>query len=219
MTAAAASYIAPSVAALALLFTVATFWWLQLRRGDLRAIEPETYSGFVGDSSFRLRLALTLTNTGAKDIPVVDLRLKIDGEERTAPSQTFRSTVRPLPNGEDIADVAHPFTVPGRETTVKIVEFGSSDWAPLGDALDCTIEARTEKPEWTSILQTRIELPDEDDARRRYLAHHRTAARGTGKPASNEGLRDDGVVCPACGALGPPGSFDEVCAECGQPSR
>lgn len=50
------------VAVLALLFTVASFWWLYARRGSLEVGQPGAYA-FA--SKVRLRLPLAFYNTGA----------------------------------------------------------------------------------------------------------------------------------------------------------
>jgi len=103
---------AVTVAALALLFTVASFWWIQVRRGRLVSYEPQTYSGYIMGGGFRLRLPLTIYNTGATTLVVIDLRLSFVEQDVTAPVITFRRSVKAMTG--DVEDYAHPFAVPGR---------------------------------------------------------------------------------------------------------
>ena len=60
------------VAVLALLFTVASFWWLYARRGLLEVGKPGAYA-FA--SNVRLRLPLAFYNTGARSLIVTDVQV------------------------------------------------------------------------------------------------------------------------------------------------
>ena len=55
------------VAVLALLFTVASFWWLNARRGSLQVGQPGAYA-FANKP--RLRLPTAFYNTGARALIV-----------------------------------------------------------------------------------------------------------------------------------------------------
>jgi hypothetical protein len=57
------------VAGCTLLFTVASFWWLNARRGRLESFEPHTYAAAVTPDKVRIRLPLVLYNT--RVIPIV----------------------------------------------------------------------------------------------------------------------------------------------------
>ncbi|MHA5055071.1 hypothetical protein, partial [Streptomyces sp. SD15] len=59
----------------ALLFTIASFWWLNARQGCLRSWEPHSFAAIASGSVVRLRLPLVVHNTGVKPIVVQDLRL------------------------------------------------------------------------------------------------------------------------------------------------
>jgi len=43
------------ISACALLFTVASFWWLNARRGRLESFEPHTYAAAVNPEQVRIR--------------------------------------------------------------------------------------------------------------------------------------------------------------------
>src|SRR5215211_5435209 len=50
------------VGACALVFTVASFWWLNARQGRLKSWEPLTFSGSVTYSPSRIRFPVVLYN-------------------------------------------------------------------------------------------------------------------------------------------------------------
>jgi hypothetical protein len=114
------------ISVLALVFTVASFWWLYARAGWLEAAAPRAY-GFT--SRVRLRLPLAFFNTGAKALIVSDLRLLLDDSEwEPLPWIITRRTMRAE---HDDHALATPFSVPGRGTEEVIAEFGHDrGWAP-----------------------------------------------------------------------------------------
>lgn len=61
------------VAAAALAFTIASFWWLNVRKGRLRVIAPHQAGIYPGQALFRLRLPLLLQSTGAQTFVVSDM--------------------------------------------------------------------------------------------------------------------------------------------------
>src|SRR5690242_3321063 len=95
----------------ALLFTVASFWWIWLRRGRLVVAAPQAYASAVTASQLRIRFPLVIYNTGARAIIVENLRFVIEGYELGWIST--RRTIRPMP--DDVLDFAAPFPVAGRE--------------------------------------------------------------------------------------------------------
>ena len=68
-----------SIAILALAFTIASFWWIQVRTGRLLSYKPRTYAGSYGAGGKTILLfPLVLHNTGPAPIVVVDFRLTLD---------------------------------------------------------------------------------------------------------------------------------------------
>jgi hypothetical protein len=163
------------VAALALLFTVASFWWIQVRRGRVVSYEPQTYSGYIMSGGFRVRLPLTIYNTGARTLVVVDLRLSFVDQDVTVPVITFRRTVKPTTG--DLEDFAHPFAVPGRSAVSRFVEFGTKHWAPNPDTrYRLRVEARTgDDGEWSKLLEFELSSPEKEKAGV-YIAYRRDPA-------------------------------------------
>src|SRR5919199_554356 len=71
------------VAVMALLFTVASFWWLYVRRGSLIVGRPGTYA--YAPRPVRLRLPLAFYNTGASALIVSDLQAVAIAEPARSP--------------------------------------------------------------------------------------------------------------------------------------
>lgn len=161
---AAAMSAALVVSALALAFTIGSFWWLQARKGRLVSYEPQTYASHIGQDRFRLRLPLTIYNTGARSIVVTDLRVVFVDAGVAVPVITFRHTLRPEP--DDVSDYAHPFPVPGRQAVSRFVEFGRQDWAPAIDTryrLRLTVRSGGSL-DWSELTSFDLTTPDVDTA-------------------------------------------------------
>lgn len=162
-----------SVIALAALgFTVASFWWLQARRGTLRTYVPQVYAAAITpERRCRLRFPLTFYNDGAAAQAITDMRVVVVGDvEHALPMITFRRTLKPL--SDDVDDFAHTFPVLGRQAVSRIVEFGSDEWAPpVASSIRVRLEVREgHSDSWSSLTEFPLVTPDEEKARA-YLAH------------------------------------------------
>ncbi|MCB0994930.1 MAG: hypothetical protein KDB21_07550 [Acidimicrobiales bacterium] len=139
------------VPVLALVFTVASFWWIWLRRGRLRVSPPRAFASVTTQALVRIRFALVIHNTGAAPIVIDDLRMRIDGHDLRWIST--RRTLRPDEN--DREDWAKPIAVAGRVAREVIVEFGESDlhWIPEpGQSYPAVIERLT-RGKWRSVVE------------------------------------------------------------------
>jgi hypothetical protein len=138
------------VAALALAFTLASFWWLNARRGSLEVARPAAYA-FA--SKVRLRLPLVFYNTGAKALIVTNLQVVVDDPTREPLHWiTTRASLRP--HEKDGMAYSTPFAVPGRGTRELIAEFGSVlSWSPERRSKHrLTIEAQLHPDtEWVAL--------------------------------------------------------------------
>lgn len=107
----------------ALFFTVGSFWWLNARSGGLHLTEVRIFSCYVRSDRSALRVPITIYNSGARPLVVVDLRMSMasDGLSATAPTRTYRKTIKP--DADDVEDFPHPYVVPGRSVVTKFVEF------------------------------------------------------------------------------------------------
>lgn len=113
---------------LALVFTVASFWWLNARRGSLQLARPGAY---VFADKVRLRLPLAFYNTGAVALVVSDLRVLVDTDDARDPLPWIAILPNMRPSGDEARDFATPFAVPGRGTRELVAEFGDGQgWLP-----------------------------------------------------------------------------------------
>jgi hypothetical protein len=168
------AYAAVGVAVVALLFTVASFWWLYARRGSVTATRPLAYA-FVGQGKLRLRLPFAFVNDGASALVVVDLRVVLDDEpgQRELRWKTTRDRLRPEPDDGFAFPV--PFSIMGRSTREVIVEFGPEDdldWSPpagVGQHLRLQGQIHPDS-EWIDLVAFEWFAPPED-RRTAYIAH------------------------------------------------
>ncbi|MFC9075747.1 hypothetical protein ACFTY7_01580 [Streptomyces sp. NPDC057062] len=112
------------VSVCALIFTVASFWWINARQGHLKSWEPHSFAAIVHCSKARLRLPLVLHNSGAKPIVVQDLRLSFPDEPAShLPLLWISSPSRLQPGPEDEPTFPAGFAVAGREAQQLFIEF------------------------------------------------------------------------------------------------
>lgn len=160
----------------ALVFTIASFWWIYLRRGRLRVAVPGTYASAVTGSTLRVRFPLVIFNSGAAAIVVDSLRLVVEDHELEWIST--RSTLRPKP--EDFLDFASPFAIRGREAYEVHAEFGDDGkaWHPeLGQTYHMRIDWK-DSARWKELIDFDWHAPDHDVAS--YIA--RRNRPGTADP-------------------------------------
>ncbi|AYN37786.1 hypothetical protein D9753_01030 [Streptomyces dangxiongensis] len=125
------------MSACALVFTVASFWWLNARQGRLKAWEPHSFAAIVRCSTARLRLPLVLHNTGPKPIVVQDLILTFPHEPASHLPLLWVSSpsrLQPGPDGE--AKLPAGFVVAGREARQLFIEFEAPFSGFLPEARD-----------------------------------------------------------------------------------
>jgi hypothetical protein len=115
-------YSAFVISALALLFTVFSFWWMNWRTGKLRVGAPRTYAA-IGSLAGKMVLEFPFVffNDGPMPIIVQNLRLVFSDEREPRPL-SFIATVKKLGSDEG-RSFATQFPVRGREATLMICEF------------------------------------------------------------------------------------------------
>ena len=157
------------VSTLALAFTVTTFWWLNARRGRLRAYRPHSFAALLGADDLLLTLPLVFHNDGPAPIVVQDLRLRLDKTEEemrqehrpsnepvapplrmwwraTRPAVQPESGSRPMPAA---------FPVDGRKAVQVFIEFGLSKpaYVPRSGPYRAVVEAKLgHRAEWLDVL-------------------------------------------------------------------
>ena len=121
------------VAICALLFTVASFWWLNARRGHLKTFEPHTFAATITPQLVRIRLPLLLHNTGAAPIIVQNLSVSFLGEQGSVSLPWVATRLQIKPDSNEPHAFPAVFSVDGRTTQQMFVEFGAPT---LGFALE-----------------------------------------------------------------------------------
>lgn len=161
------------VAACALTFTIASFWWLHARRGKLELHEPHTFAAAVREDLVLIRLPMVFYNTGA--IPIIVQTLRLVFPEENAPlDYPWRNTRRQIrPEGDDFEDFPAVFAVPGRQVVQKFIEFGGPfpGFVPVGGNVVVGIEAKLGHAEtWTRLLTFPLRMQHVTETGI-YLAH------------------------------------------------
>jgi hypothetical protein len=184
------------VSVLALLFTVGSFWWIQARRGRLRAFPSHSYAGAFSEQDLILSLPLVLHNTGPAPIVVLDFRLRIDKTEQQfewtqSDGQADERALLPFymswravqmqlePAGEMRGErrgerhMPSPLPVEGRRAVERFIEFGRKRPAlvPLNGPYTVTVEVKlAHRPSWRPLLTFPLHTElVEEDGQTRYL--------------------------------------------------
>jgi hypothetical protein len=166
---------AVTVAVLALVFTVGSFYWLYGWPGRVRiGGQPSGYGFARTPHVLLLRLPLAFYNASARPRVVLDLRarMELQGTEAVLPWRTTRKTLRP--QTDDVIDFATPFAIGGRSAVPVIAEFGLSD--PTVDVPDETyricIDAREAHHDaWREVGEIRLGIAIPPENRAIYIAH------------------------------------------------
>ncbi|MCX4515318.1 hypothetical protein OHA27_34370 [Streptomyces sp. NBC_01619] len=140
----------------ALLFTIASFWWLNARQGRLESWEPHSFAAIVHGSMVRLRLPLILHNTGAKPIVVQDLRLTFPDEPAShLPLLWMSSPSRLQPGPDEEPELPAGFIVAGREAQRLFIEFEAPFSGLVPEARDYKVRIQVRvghRKGWRSLL-------------------------------------------------------------------
>jgi hypothetical protein len=162
------------VGTFALVFAVASFWVIQVRRGRLAGHVPQVYAGAFNPTTFRFRLPLTIYNTGARSLVVTDFRLIFVNDDMTVPVISYRGAMKPGAE-HDALDFAHPLAIPGRQAVSRFVEFGGDGWAPkLETEHRIRVEVRTDR-DWVELVSFDLTTPSAEKGAA-YIAHRRDPA-------------------------------------------
>ena len=160
-----------AVSLMALLFTIASFWWLHARTGRLTATRPRAYA-FA--NHVRLRLPLAFFNTGAKALIIEDLQLIVDTDPTRPPLRWEWTRALLRPGANDGFAFATPFAVQGRSTTEVIAEFGDDlGWSPLpGAEHQLRLQAVVHPDqEWVDVVAFAWWAPSTKEAMSQYIAY------------------------------------------------
>ena len=153
-----------TVSGCALLFTVGSFWWLQMRRGHLKGYAPHSFAAYFEGIILFLRFPLVIYNTGAASLVVLDLQLKFPDEPESIiplPWRTSRSQLSPSPG--DLGSFPGAFAIAGRSAEQHFIEFGGP-WPGIqmkaGETYRCRIEAKLgHNQKWKELVTFPLALP------------------------------------------------------------
>jgi hypothetical protein len=165
------------VTVLALVFTVAAFWWVFLRPGTITSAAPDTYATPPGPT-LRLRFPFVLLNTGAIPVVVADLRLIVEGVHEFHWSSVRKKIA---PSMDDFLDAAAPFAVKGRDAVQVFAEFGQvpPEWRPEpGKSYPVKLEAKDQTGRWKQVIEFEWWSPVRDDQLNATVAHRNASAGG-----------------------------------------
>lgn len=117
---------------LALLFTIASFWWIQVRRGKLRATTGPAFSGSKNKNCLLLNVPFSFHNPAPATLTVVDLKLRIEGGtvyDDSLPVKMFWIATHDsvCPKGGEHREFMRPFSIDGRKTVEHVIEFQAKD--------------------------------------------------------------------------------------------
>jgi len=153
---------------------VASFWWVNARRGRLVAAAPDAYALANPSHVLLLRFPLAIYNTGARAFIVGNLRCRfLDADLPDQPWRTTRKTLRSEP--DDVDDFPTPFPVDGRQAVPKVIEFGSERVKLTPRAYRLVIEvddtlAGNVGPTWRELVKFDLHVHDNALAGN-YIAH------------------------------------------------
>ena len=134
-----------TVSIIALVFTIASFWWINARRGKLKSFEPLSFAALIRSKDSIFRLPLILYNTGAKAIVIQNFRMSFPNEKDIISPFVWRTTRSALqPHANEETNLPAGFSVPGRTAQQVFLEVGGifPNSAPEPRAYDVTIEAK-----------------------------------------------------------------------------
>lgn len=146
------------IAGCALLFTVASFWWINVRRGRLKSFEPHTFAAYVTQDKVRMRFPLVFHNTGAVPIVIQNLRLRFLHEScaAAAPLPWVATRARIKPENDDGHAFPAVFAVAGRTAYQTFQEFGAPSLGFILCAKDYRVRLEVKlghRKKWRHILE------------------------------------------------------------------
>lgn len=145
----------------ALIFSIGSFYWLQARKGRLKLFPVVAFSASASAERFRLRLPITIYNTGAKPRVVVAVRLRLLGSSPDfyLECHNYRKTIDG--NEKDFEDAPAPYVVPGRNVVTKFPHFHADTVRGLlgNEGEPCRFDLQAlldDKPDWISMGEIEV---------------------------------------------------------------
>lgn len=151
------------VSALALLFTILSFWWMNWRKGKLIVGPPRSFAAVAqgGNETLIVQLPLVFYNDGAAALTVQNLRLLLQQDDRTSPTLYFNNTLHNLASDEGRL-WARQFAVEGRSSYSSIFVFqrrpGNFHFA--AGRCQAILEGKLDRSDkWRRMLKFHLQTP------------------------------------------------------------
>jgi hypothetical protein len=160
------------VASCALLFTIGSFWWINVRRGRLRTYPPASFAASLTSKKLIMCLPIVLYNTGAAPLVVLMLRLRFVEASADARPVPWQNTRDKLPPDQTEKSLAASFAVPGRTACQLFLEFSQDDpdYVPPAATVSVRLEARLgHSKKWKTLMIFPMRLDQVKDPKA-YLA-------------------------------------------------
>ncbi|MBN6037752.1 hypothetical protein [Amycolatopsis sp. 195334CR] len=184
------------IAGLALLFTVASFWWIHARRGRMLCYPPLSYAAAFTKDRPTITLPLVIINTGPLPIIVLDFRLLIDSASSTKKSADNKDSNEteeaqsgtsnlPLtlswgavheelqPRPDTKIEMPSPFSIEGRGVAERFIEFSrrSCYISPTNGPYTATVQVKAgHKSGWCDLLIFTLHTELANGGHRNFIA-------------------------------------------------
>jgi hypothetical protein len=170
--------VAIGIAAAALLFTIGSFWWINVRRGRLRLVGQPRSFALSTMGGLHLTIPLALYNSGPTPVWALNLQLRFSGAGLPAEVPFVATRPGVNPRAGDDRPLATQVVLAGRESRVICCEFIAHPFSASLAAGDVTalvraFEARSwGKSQWRDLGSFPLRITaDVVQKQGQYIAH------------------------------------------------
>lgn len=157
-----------AIATAALLFTIASFWWMNWRPANIKCSQPRPVWVWWGRTNRRhqtliVAMPLVLWNEGARPGLVVNLRLIVREQDGDDIELSWMATFSGHFAIEDLRerDAAAPFALSGNEVLQRGFEFQAREVGNLSQGHHLAkIEMSSGNREWEPMLDLELEVSE-----------------------------------------------------------
>jgi hypothetical protein len=153
-----------AISVFALLFTIASFWWMNWRKGKLYVGSPRTYAAFGSiEGKMVLEFPFVFYNNGPLPIIVQNLRIILLDEDPAIPLN-FIATETKLGNNEN-RSFATQFPIRGQEALLLICEFQRDPGQRIFEQMVYPIELQAvigNSKKWKRLCKFTLNINEKD---------------------------------------------------------
>lgn len=150
------------ISILALMFTVASFWYMNWRPGVLHIGRIRSYAAIAAEPHLVIAIPVAFSNRGALPVLVDNLRLRLPDHGDALTALWFDATVAKLGSQSEGRQLAIPFVVHGGDVVVKVCEFRRqrSGFVFEEGRYKVAIDVRTDRDEsWVESKSFELSVP------------------------------------------------------------